>query len=379
MSMAYGTHIVMMALKSFLLSPLRLACYRRLLRCGASTVLGRARLDQYRVWALGCGMLLVLPVSSAVTALETLANDVEVRHFVDEMVIQHGFDRPQLMDLFAEARLLPHVLRAMSRPAEAKPWFQYRSIFLTPGRIRGGLAFWQRHGETLERARTRFGVDPEIIVAIIGVETLYGQRTGRYRVLDSLTTLAFHYPKRSSFFRSELAQFLLLTREEGLDPLTLNGSYAGAIGLPQFISSSYRRYAVDFNDDQVRDLIRDPEDAIGSVGNYLQHHGWQRDKAIVLAASIEHDEVRALLNAGIQPHTRLVELKSRGVKMSGKVPDKEKGALIELETEDGHEHWVGLQNFYTITRYNHSALYAMAVYQLAQAIREQFVAANRSY
>lgn len=368
----------MMALKSCLLSLLRLACLRRRLGCRVLPVLTRARGGQYRLWVLACGMLLGLPLAGAVTALETLGNDIAVRHFVDEMVTQHSFEKPQLMDLFAEAKLLPNVLRVISRPAEAKPWFQYRRIFLTPERIRGGLAFWQQHGQTLERAQARFGVDPEIIVAIIGVETLYGQRIGRYRVLDSLTTLAFHYPKRGPFFRSELEQFLLLTREEGLDPVTLNGSYAGAIGLPQFISSSYRHYAVDFNGDQVRDLIRDPEDAIGSVGNYLQRHGWQRGKDIVLAASIKDDAARALLSAGIQPHTRLAEMRSRGVEMSGKVSDKEKGALIELETDDGHEHWVGLQNFYTITRYNHSALYAMAVYQLAQAIREQFVAASRS-
>lgn len=314
--------------------------------------------------------------SGVVASIKPLVDDPEVRRFIDDMVDQHGFARSDLDRLLADAELLPTVLDAIARPAESKPWYQYRALFVTPSRIEGGLEFWRAHQADLTRAAEVFGVSPEVIVAIIGVETRYGARGGRYRVLDALSTLAFRYPKRSRFFRGELEQFLLLTREEGLEPRLVKGSYAGAIGLPQFIASSYRRYAVDFDGDNVRDLITNPRDAIGSVANYLSRHGWRKGQGVVLAASLHNESARELLDGDLKPHIPLSTMKARGVAIERPAPDTESGALIELETEDGPEYWVGLQNFYTITRYNHSPLYAMAVQQLAQAIREQFGAVS---
>lgn len=311
-------------------------------------------------------------LSSAAVALERLIDDSEVQRFVDEMVEQHGFSRAEVTSLLSEAKVLPEVLEAISRPAERKPWHQYRAIFVTPSRIEGGADFWRTHQEDLARAERTFGVSPEVIVAIIGVETRYGRYTGSHRVLDALSTLAFRYPKRGRFFRRELQAFLLLSREEGFDSRSIQGSYAGAIGLPQFIPSSYRAYAVDFDGDEVRDLLHNPTDAIGSVANYLNEHGWEEDAAVAFPAKLRAPEARKLTDGGLEPHLALTEMQARGVAIAGQAaPDRGKGALIELDARDGPEYWVGLQNFYTITRYNHSALYAMAVYQLAQAIRAE--------
>lgn len=316
--------------------------------------------------------LVWLGLAGAVVALERLTDEPQVQRFVDDMVQQHGFARSDVNALLADAQVLSSVLDAISRPAERKPWHQYREIFLTPSRIEGGLKFWRTHHRDLIRAEREFGVSPEIIVAIIGVETRYGENTGQYRVLDALTTLAFHYPQRSRFFRSELEAFLLLSREEDFDPRSIKGSYAGAMGIPQFISSSYRAYAVDFDGDNIRDLIGNPTDAIGSVANYLSEHGWERGAGVVLPATLRTTKARELSAAGLKPHLELAEMRARGVSMDGSPTQQGRGALIELEASAGPEFWVGLQNFYTITRYNHSPLYAMAVYQLAQAIREQF-------
>jgi membrane-bound lytic murein transglycosylase B len=299
-------------------------------------------------------------------------DDAPISVFVEEMVSRHGFAEAELSRLMDDASVLPQVVEAISKPAEAKPWYKYRPIFVTPERISEGIKFWQAHEATLNRAQATFGVAPEIIVAIIGIETRYGQRTGSFRVLDSLVTLAFHFPKRGRFFRSELEQFLLLTREERFDPLALKGSYAGAMGLPQFISSSYREYAVDFDGDAVRDLLYNEADAIGSVANYLQRHGWQPGAAVAVPAKVQGDEIAALLKSGIKPHLPVRELRARGVQIAGAIEDEHKGALVELETEEGPQYWLGLQNFYTITRYNHSPLYAMAVLQLAEATRAKY-------
>lgn len=317
---------------------------------------------------MGIGLL---GLSSAAVARERLMDEPAVQQFVDNLVEQHGFSRSEVNGILSDAKVLPEVLAAISRPAERKPWHQYRAIFLTPSRIDGGSAFWRSHQEDLARAELEFGVSPEIIVAIIGVETRYGEHTGRYRVLDSLSTLAFRYPKRERFFRGELGAFLLLSREEGLNPRSIEGSYAGAIGLPQFIPSSYRQYAVDFDGDKVRDLLGNPSDAIGSVANYLSKHGWERGADVVFPAELRAESARKLADGDIKPHLLLTDMQARGVSIGDEAPYGGRGVLIELEARDGPEYWVGLQNFYTITRYNHSALYAMAVYQLAQAIRGQ--------
>ncbi len=290
----------------------------------------------------------------------------QARAFIDEMAARHDFRRAELEQLFASAKPRKSVLQAISRPAEAKPWYAYRPIFLTLERIEAGGRFWDVHREALERAEQRYGVPPEVIVAIIGVETRYGRNTGRYPVLDAVATLAFQYPKRAPFFRSELEQFLLLAREEGLDPAAVKGSYAGAMGWPQFIASSYRNYAVDFDGDGIRDLLSNPVDAIGSVANYLSVHGWQPGRPVARQVGVNGAAVAALVKQGLKPHTTLGDMRRQGLSVPRDLTDEQLATLIRLENRNGEEFWVGLQNFYAITRYNHSALYAMAVYQLSQ-------------
>lgn len=308
--------------------------------------------------------------------LNTLASaatfdEKEVNRFIEDMVERHAFESEYLEELFEAAEVREDILEAISRPAEAKPWYEYQPIFITRSRIQGGVEFWREHAEDLKRAEEKYGVPAEIIVAIIGVETRYGRHAGRYRVLDSLSTLAFAYPPRSKFFRSELEHYLLMTREESIDPRELLGSYAGAMGKPQFISSSFRSYAVDFDDDGRRDLWDNTADAIGSVANYFKKHGWRAGQPIVQPARLADDaDKEALLSGGIKPRMTLEELESAGVEPKGKAPRDIKGAPFALETRSGDEYWVGWHNFYVISRYNHSKLYSMAVYQLSEAIKQ---------
>ncbi len=306
-----------------------------------------------------------------------------VQAFITQMVQEHQFKAEELDKLFAQAKLRPDILRAISRPAEAKPWYDYRPIFVNASRIRDGVAFWQRNADAVARASKTYGVPPEILVAIIGVETRYGKHTGGYRVIDALSTLAFAYPPRSAFFTRELEQFLLMTREEHLDPLSLKGSYAGAMGQPQFIASSFRHYAVDFDGDGVRDLWHNPADALGSVGNYFRQHGWVSGAPVISPARVSGTTYRELLG-DLKPQWTAADFSSHGVQIDGPAPasgsepgSEARGTLIVLDTdEDEQGYWVGWQNFYVITRYNHSPLYAMAVYQLAQAIRERMQDTN---
>jgi membrane-bound lytic murein transglycosylase B len=304
----------------------------------------------------------------------SLDESTEIAPFVEEMEKRHRYPPSELREILAQAQVLPKVLELISRPAEAKPWHEYRPIFLNEARITKGVAFWNSKRETLARAESIYGVPSEIIVAIIGVETLYGERAGRIRVLDSLVTLGFRYPKRAKFFRAELQQFLLLSREESLDPLAVRGSYAGAMGVPQFIASSYRRYAVDFDGDGSRDLIGNAEDAIGSVANYLSEHGWRAEGGIAVPASVRGDGYKVLLKKGLKPKIPLQDLDAHGVKMVNDVPADSRVALLELDLANGSEYWVVERNFYAITRYNRSPLYAMAVTQLAKEIRTRYLA-----
>ncbi|MDD3518519.1 MAG: lytic murein transglycosylase B [Chromatiales bacterium] len=293
----------------------------------------------------------------------------EVQAFIDEMVGKHAFDRGELERLLADAKPQQRVLDLMTRPAEAKPWHQYRPIFLTQRRINEGARFWEEHQTELLRAQETFGVDAEVVVAIIGVETFYGRNQGGFPVLDSLVTLGFDYPPRAAFFRSELGQFLLLTREEGFDPREVKGSYAGAMGRGQFISSSYRNYAVDFDGDGRRDLRNSWPDAIGSVANYLRQHGWAQLAPVVTPARAGGDGHKALLGRGYKPELGYDELTAAGIVPNVPVDRNGRYSLIELETESGPAQWLGHGNFYVITRYNRSPLYAMAVHQLSQEIR----------
>ncbi len=293
----------------------------------------------------------------------------QVSQFVDQMVREHGFDRRALTELLARAEFRQSIIDAMSRPAEAKPWYKYRPIFLTKQRIQGGAEFWQENADLLQRVSREYGIAPEILVAIIGVETRYGGNTGSSRVLDSLSTLAFGYPKRASFFRGELEQFLLLTREEHIDPTTITGSYAGAMGKPQFIASSYRSYAVDYDGDGHRNLWDSNADAIASVASYFSHHGWRRGEPVAVPAQGVNASHQRFVDAGMKPSIRVADLRKAGIRCDPKLKGDALASLIELEGQGTKEYWIGLNNFYVITRYNHSNLYAMAVYQLSQEIR----------
>lgn len=290
------------------------------------------------------------------------------KKFIDELVSADGFDRAELTRLLEKAKKRQSILDAISRPAEGLPWWKYRRIFLTNKRARAGAQFWNENRDVLERAQREYGVPPEIIVAIIGVETFYGRNTGSYPVLDALHTLGFYYPKRSRFFRKELGEFLRLSREEGIDPTEPLGSYAGAMGRPQFISSSYRAYAVDFDGDGKRDIWKNNEDVIGSVGNYFARHGWRAGAPITARAYDVESKHKRHVKAGMKPSLKIGALRRDGLNISAALDDGLVTSLIELETRSGKEHWLGLHNFYVITRYNHSNLYAMAVYQLSREI-----------
>ena len=301
-----------------------------------------------------------------------LLQRAEVAAFVRDMVTEYDYDADELNDVLGRVQLSEKVIAAISRPAEALPWHRYRSIFIKPSRVRGGVEFWRRHLAQLEHARELYGVPIEIMVAIIGVETRYGNNTGGFKVINSLSTLAFDYPKRSRFFTGELKHYLLLTREQSLDPHTLKGSYAGAMGIPQFIPSSYRAYAVDFDEDGLIDIWENPADAIGSVGNYFKVHGWREGAGITTPANVRETDISALLTNGLELKLKMGDMAAGGVTAEGDLDPAEKVKLLQLENKDGYEYWLALHNFYVITRYNHSALYAMAVYQLSEAIRAQY-------
>lgn len=292
----------------------------------------------------------------------------DVKKFINEMIKKHGFDRAVLTKWFSEAERLDGVLEAIAKPAEKTlTWKQYRRIFVNRSRIDLGVKFMRQNHALLMRAEKETGVPAGIIAAIIGVETYYGRSKGRTHVFNSLTTLGFDYPPRSRFFRNELEQFLLLAREENIDVSTTRGSYAGAMGVPQFISSSYREYAVDFDGDGKRDLWNNMADVIGSVANYFKAHGWQRNGDVIKAAAVTRQLVD-VTREKLKPHTSIGDFRKQGV-VSGKAyADDVMVTLVTLEGDEGTEYWFGLKNFYVITRYNHSALYAMAVYQLSQEL-----------
>ena len=292
----------------------------------------------------------------------------EEQAFVEQMVRKHGFDRAMLTRLLQDAEFQQGIIDAISKPAEAKPWYLYRPIMLTRERIEGGVDFWNANAAALVRAEAQYGVPPEVVTAIIGVETKYGRNTGRHRVLDALVTLAFGYPKRAAFFRSELENFLLMAREEKLDARELKGSYAGAMGRAQFMPSSFRSYAVDFDGDGRRDLWSNDTDAIGSVASYLARNGWRRGEPVAFLADGAGSQQRRFVEAGVKPTYTLGDMAAAGIRTPAGLTRGTPASLIELENEDGSEYWLGMFNFYVITRYNRSTLYAMAVHQLSREI-----------
>lgn len=311
----------------------------------------------------------LLPWVASAAAIADYSAHPAALKLVDELVAEEDFSREELLSLLSVAEKQQSILDAISRPAEkTKAWYEYREIFLTERREREGIEFFREHREALSRAQARTGVPAELIVAIIGVETYYGRIAGSYEVINALATLAFDYPKRSSFFTGELKNFLLLSREQGLDPLTLKGSYAGAMGYGQFMPSSYRAYAIDFDDDGLADIWNNPTDAIGSVANYLAKHGWRAGEPVVSAARAQGDVPTTAFEGGLKPQRSLEAFAALGLSAEQALDPAAPATAMRFELSDGVEYWLGLQNFYVITRYNHSAMYAMSVYQLSQRI-----------
>jgi membrane-bound lytic murein transglycosylase B len=291
---------------------------------------------------------------------------VDVRSFVDELVEKHAFERAWLESVISEGETKQKILDAMSRPAEKTlAWHEYRKIFVTRKRINAGVRFWEQQRERLGRISQQTGVPAEIIAAIIGVETYYGRQTGGYRVLDALATLGFDYPPRAKFFRGELEHFLLLTRDEHLDVKDVLGSYAGAMGPPQFIPSSYRAYAVDGDGDGRRDLLGNWDDILASVANYFVRHGWRAGEPVAVRVDVDDPRSFPVGQNKLKLDETVESLVARGVRFETDLDRSAETRLLGFEGEDGDEYWVGFNNFYVITRYNRSAMYAMAVYQLA--------------
>jgi len=335
-----------------------------------------ASIASLAAWRLATQVLclllgLLLGATTAQAGGVNYAQRDDVRLFIAEMVEKHGFTKRELRHLFGRVHHQPAIVRAITPPAQAqaKSWQDYRALFLSRERIDAGQRFRERHADSLARAAQQFGVPPEIIVAILGVETAYGRNMGGYRVMDALTTLAFDFPRRGEFFRSELEHYLLYTREAGIDALGMLGSYAGAIGIPQFMPGSYRRFALDYDGDGRRDLRGSAVDAIGSVANFLSAHGWESGQPVAAPAQVSGERFRALADAGIKPVYRVGDLGSFGVTLSQPLPPETLCALVELETPgQPAEYWIGLQNFYAITRYNRSSFYAVAVIELGRAL-----------
>lgn len=307
------------------------------------------------------------------TTVQAKTPDQLRAEFIDLMVDRHGFSRDEVTRTLYKAQLRRPILEAIARPAEKTlNWTEYRAIFLKPSRIEGGVSFWRRHADTLARAEREYGVPPHIIVAILGVETRYGAITGKFRVLDALHTLGFHYPRRGKFFREQLNHFLRFAREEKIDPVVPTGSYAGAMGMPQFMPDSFRVYAVDYDGDGRRDIWHNPQDVIGSVANYFVKKGnWKRGQPVTFPAGGASASHRALVEAGAKPRLKPAQLAAAGIDTSD-VPQDAAVSLIEFDTDDGQEYWIGMDNFYAIMRYNPRTMYAMAVYQLGEAIRERY-------
>jgi membrane-bound lytic murein transglycosylase B len=318
---------------------------------------------------LATGLGLVAFAQTPPEELRPLREPVE--QFVTYMVQTHGFDRRELHALFSKIQPTQSVARAIAAPSTAKPWHEFRPLFVDERRISGGVQFWNDNAETLARARETFGVPEGIIVSLIGIETRYGRITGGHKVAEALSMLAFDLDNRPAFFRSELEQFLLLAREQRWEPLGVNGSFAGAMGLPQFMPSSYRSYAVDFDGDGQIDLWRSLPDAIGSVANYLRLFGWKSGEPVVTPARIESVDPQPLIDLGLRPSLTLDQWRMRGVEdMSGHKPGLN-AALFQLDLVGGPEFWLGFDNFYALLQYNRSRNYVMAVHDLAQEIKRE--------
>lgn len=321
-----------------------------------------------------CFALLVVFNITSVHADAALTQRQNVQLFINEMVKQYHFDPKQLTAILNEAHFQPQIIASMERPYEKKNWDVYRDLFLTQQRVQAGLEFWKVNQKALAQAEKQYGVPANIIVSIIGVETLYGKHQGTYRVLDALTTLAFDYPKRSAFFTKELREYLLLCREHGVPATKYMGSYAGAMGKPQFMPSSYRFYAVNFEGAGKVDLMSEDRDAISSVANYFHKHGWKMNQPVAQQAIVRGARYRHLATNNKFPAYTFKHLVSSGVRPASSLSNHpDKAGLIELMTNKGPEYWIAYPDFYVITHYNTSPQYALVVYLLAQQLSTQRV------
>jgi len=320
---------------------------------------------------------LLLTLSSAVLVAQAgYDTHADAQKLIDELKAD-GFDPGYVSSVLAKAERKQSILDAISRPAEKRlDWGEYRDIFIEPKRIAQGIEFWNEHRATLERAQEQFGVPAEIILAIMGVETRFGRITGNFRVLDALATLGFDYPRRAEFFRGQLADYFRLVRAEGIDPGILKGSYAGAMGYGQFIPSSYLAYAIDFDGDGQRDIWGNPVDAIGSIANYFAEHGWRPGEAVIAQPQFNNADIESLINQDLKPELTIKEWGDLGVTSRQALDPEAKATLMRLTTGEKNEYRLGLHNFYVITRYNHSRLYASAVYELSQLYAEQMKQVN---
>lgn len=296
-------------------------------------------------------------------------NQSEVDDFIKEYTEKHQVSETELRALLETAEFQQDIIDKISKPAEGTmTWERYRKIFVTEERAQAGVEFWKEHKETVAKVSQETGVNEEIILGIIGVETYFGRIKGSYKVLDALYTLGFGYPKRGKFFKSELAKYLELTTKENLDPKTIKGSYAGAMGYTQFMPSSYLAFAKSFDEGGTADLINDPADAIASVANYLKVHRWKRDEPVVASAKFTR-ELSNLNKQSLKPKNKLSDYTALGIEPGITAPGETPATLVILDMEEGKEHWYGFDNFYVITRYNHSPMYAMAVFQLAEKMK----------
>lgn len=296
-------------------------------------------------------------------------NQSDVDAFIKEYVGKHDVSEAELRGLLETAEFQQDIIDKISKPAEGTmTWERYRKIFVTEERAQAGVEFWKEHKETVAKVSQETGVNEEIILGIIGVETYFGRIKGSYKVLDALYTLGFGYPKRGKFFKSELAKYLELTSKEDLDPKTIKGSYAGAMGYTQFMPSSYLAYAKSFDEGGTADLINDPADAIASVANYLKVHRWKRDQPVAASAKFTR-ELTNLNKQSLKPKNKLSDYTSLGIEPGITASGETPATLVILDMEEGKEHWYGFDNFYVITRYNHSPMYAMAVFQLAEKMK----------
>jgi membrane-bound lytic murein transglycosylase B len=320
------------------------------------------------MWIAATGMLMAAIWFSPAHALD-IESYPDVEGFIQEFSQRNGYPEDRLRALFARVLVRDDIVPIMERPKEGLPWHEYRKMFLTEDHLKRGTEFWNRHERMLARASGQYGVPAEIIVAILGIETQYGRNTGEFPLIDALTTLWLKYPPRAAFFRSELEELLLLAREIRVDPLMMKGSYAGAMGMPQFMPSSYRRYAVDFNGDERRDLFKNTEDIIGSVANFLKEHGWEGGAPIIDDVQLHGTRYFWIERLGTKPALSVKELLEYGIVPREHTDPDRRAALLSLESEAGPFYLLGYNNFFVITRYNRSKRYAMAVVELADRLR----------